>query len=139
MTDAVFVDASFWVVYRDTDELRQPLAARILGELFQERSPLVTTLPVLCEIHAYFARRPLARHRVLKDLCDNPIVTLEEISQKDKSAALEILRKNHDKTYSLCDALSFVVMRRLRVRRAASFDRHFRQFGEFQVIPDQFP
>jgi hypothetical protein len=40
-----------------------------------------------------------------------------------------------DKTYSLCDALSFAVMERLKISRAASFDAHFRQYGKFVVLP----
>src|SRR5579862_3192832 len=138
MTNAVFLDASFWVVYRDPEELRQPLAHRVVAELFRQKAYLVTTLPVVCEIHAYFARRPLIRQTILKELCENPIVTLEEISHQDQNAARELLRVNDDKTYSLCDTLSFVVMRRLKIRRAITFDKHFRQFGEFEVIPNKF-
>lgn len=139
MTKAVFLDASFWVIYRDTEELRQPLAARMVGELFRQKTPMVTTLPVVCEIHAYFARRPVIRETILKELCENPVMMLEEISCEDQRSAREILHANEDKTYSLCDALSFAVMRRLKIHRAASFDKHFRQFGEFEIIPDKFP
>jgi predicted nucleic acid-binding protein len=28
-----------------------------------------------------------------------------------------------------------VIMRRLNIKRAVAFDQHFRQFGEFEVIP----
>jgi predicted nucleic acid-binding protein len=100
---------------------------------------MVTTLPVICEIHAHFARKALARRTILNDFWENPVVVREEISRQDQQEALRILRTNEDKTYSLCDALSFVVMRRLNIRRAVSFDKHFRQFGEFEVIPDKFP
>ena len=34
-----------------------------------------------------------------------------------------------------CDALSVVVMERCRIQVAASFDRHFRQYGKFTVFP----
>jgi predicted nucleic acid-binding protein len=139
MTNPIFLDASFWVIYRNTEELRQPLAAQIVGELFRQKAPMVTTLPVVCEVHAYFARNPMIRETILSELCENPIVTLEEISHQDQNAAIELLRANEDKTYSLCDALSFIVMRRLKIHRAASFDKHFRQFGEFEIIPDKFP
>ena len=71
---------------------------------------------------------------MLNDLCHNPLVTIEEVSHQDQKAALEILRTNQDKTYPLCDAISFVVIRRLKIARAAAFDNHFRQFGEFEVL-----
>jgi predicted nucleic acid-binding protein len=75
----------------------------------------------------------------LRELCENPIVTIERISHQDQTDALALLHINDDKTYSLCDALSFVVMRRLKIHRAVSFDKHFRQFGEFEIIPEKFP
>lgn len=139
MINGVFLDASFWVIYRNEEEISHPLARRIVADLFRQRARLVTTLPVICEIHAYFARRSLAREIILNELWENPIVAMEEISRPDQKEALKLLRANRDKTYSLCDALSFVVMRRLHLSRAASFDKHFRQFGEFEVIPEKFP
>jgi predicted nucleic acid-binding protein len=134
MTNRVFVDSSFWITYRNEREARQPQANRIVADLFQQRAHLVTTLPVLCEIHATFSCNRRKREVILKDLWNNPLVTIENISLQDQSAAVELLRLNEDKTYPICDALSFVVMRRLGIRRAATFDDHFRQFGEFEVI-----
>jgi predicted nucleic acid-binding protein len=43
-------------------------------------------------------------------------------------------RRHRDKTYSLCDALSFAVMQRLGVRHAIAFDRHFREYGKFTLL-----
>jgi len=44
------------------------------------------------------------------------------------------LRAHEDKSYSLCDALSFVVMERLRIREAIAFDQHFRAYGRFTIL-----
>jgi predicted nucleic acid-binding protein len=134
MTNRVFLDASFWIVYRDESEEPHTVARRILGELFRQRAQFVTTLPVICEIHAYFSRARRKRELVLTDLCNNPLVAIEDITARDQLAALELLRRHGDKNYSLCDALSFVVMQRLELQRALSFDQHFHQFGEFEVI-----
>jgi uncharacterized protein len=109
------------------------------GELFRGKPHFVTTLPVVCEIHAHFSRSPLIRNTVLQELCENPLVTIEAVSHHDQRAALTILQTHRDKEYSLSDALSFVIMRRLNIRRAMSFDKHFRQFGGFEVIPEKFP
>ncbi len=86
-------------------ESSHAVARRILGELFLQRSQFVTTLPVLCEIHAYFARAQKKRELVLNDLCNNPVVAIEEISPQDQKTAMELLRRHRDKEYSLCDAL----------------------------------
>ena len=39
-----------------------------------------------------------------------------------------------DKTYSFCDALSFVVMERLGITEAIAFDRHFREYGRVTIL-----
>ena len=132
--NSIFLDASFWIVYREEKEDNHSAARRIMSELFRQRSHFVTTLPVVCEIHAYFAREQPKREQVLKDLFNNPVVVVENILHQDQRAALEILQSHRDKTYPLCDALSFVVMRRLNVKRALAFDSHFCQFGEFEIL-----
>ena len=43
-------------------------------------------------------------------------------------------RSPADKTYSLCDALSFVVMERLGIGEAVAYDRHFREYGQFLIL-----
>ena len=134
MINRVFLDSSFWITYREESEARQPDAQRIVTELFRQQAHFVTTWPVICEIHASFSRNRRKRAVVLKDLCHNPLVTIEEVTHQDQKAALELLAANQDKTYPLCDAISFVVMRRLQLTRVAAFDRHFRQFGEFEVL-----
>lgn len=139
MTNSVFLDASFWVAYRDKDQDNHAEAKPLLKDLFRQRAYFITTLPVICEIHAFFSQKLEIRNQILHDFWNNPVVETENVSHQDEAAAIEILRANKDKTYSLCDALSFVVMRRLNIRRAVSFDKHFRQFGEFDIIPDKFP
>ena len=135
MSDPVFLDASFWIAYRDEQEARHAEARQGLTELFRARTRFVTTLPVLCEIHAYFARSRAKRELVLGDLWNNPLLAIEPVSPQDQEEAIALLRASRDKSYPLCDATSFVVMRRLAITRVAAFDNHFRQFGEFQVIP----
>jgi uncharacterized protein len=48
--------------------------------------------------------------------------------------AIALVRAHEDKAYSLCDALSFVVMERLRINQAIAFDRHFREYGRITIL-----
>jgi predicted nucleic acid-binding protein len=43
--------------------------------------------------------------------------------------ALELLKKRLDKDYSLCDAVSFLLMRRHGINVALTTDKHFEQEG----------
>jgi predicted nucleic acid-binding protein len=41
--------------------------------------------------------------------------------------AIELLQKRTDKTYSLCDAVSFIIMRERGINEALTTDKHFEQ------------
>jgi predicted nucleic acid-binding protein len=130
----VFVDASFWIALRSREEPEHEAARELARQLAAERQLLVTTDLVFAEIHAYFSRWRRLREQILSDFWDSGLFQFRDTSYADKEAAVKILRENQDKTYSFCDAVSFVVIRRLHLRRAASYDEHFRQFGGFEVL-----
>jgi uncharacterized protein len=129
-----FIDASFWIALRSRSAPEHSQAVAIGRRLAAERSFLACTDLVFAEVYAYFSRMRLLREQVITDFWQNPIVRFQEPTYQDKTEAIEVLRAHKDKTYSFCDAVSFMLMRRLKIRRAASFDVHFRQFGEFEVI-----
>jgi len=133
MTSHVFLDASFWIAYRNERQNCHKEATRILTEMFRRRTKFVTTLPVLCEIHAHFSRTP-KKKVILQDFESNPLVHIEEVTHADQQLAFKLLSRQTDKSYSLCDAVSFVVMQRLGLKQALAFDDHFRQFGEFEIV-----
>jgi predicted nucleic acid-binding protein len=54
---------------------------------------------------------------------------LEELHDE----AISLLRERSDKGYSLCDAVSFVIMRQRSIWQALTTDHHFAQEG-FQVL-----
>jgi predicted nucleic acid-binding protein len=56
------------------------------------------------------------------------------ISKNDEEKAIALIRAHRDKLYSFCDALSFVVMERLRIREAIAFDQDFRSCGKFALL-----
>jgi predicted nucleic acid-binding protein len=134
MISHVFLDASFWIAYRDEREDFHQEAKRILSDVFRKRTRILTTFPVICEIHAQFSRSPKKRRVVIEDFRDNPVVGIEEVTHQDQQGAFEVLRRQADKSYSLCDATSFVVMRRIGLRQVLTFDNHFQQFGEFEIL-----
>lgn len=59
---------------------------------------------------------------------------VERIRKADEKRAIALVRGHEDKDYSLCDALSFVVMERLHIAEAIACDRHFRAYGRFTVL-----
>ena len=134
MKSRIFLDSSFWIAYRDAREAECSRAGELVRQFFGERKHFVTTVPVFCEIHARFARNKTRRQTIISDFWHNPLVHLEPLTDADYQEALAILGAQTDKSYPFCDVLSFVVMRRLKIKQVATFDEHFRQFGEFEVL-----
>ena len=80
--------------------------------------------------------RDLPRSVVLAfvtDLLDNPDIETVWVDELLHREALELLAERQDKTYSLCDAVSFVLMRQRGMNEALSTDHHFEQEG-FRIL-----
>ena len=133
--DRVLLDASFWIALRDRREPWHSRARETTLALLKERTVFVFTPLILAEAHAYFCRSPALRSQILDDAERNPTLHWEPVAPADEAEALRLLRAHRDKSYSFCDAVSFALMRRLELHRAAAFDDHFRQFGEFEILP----
>lgn len=87
---------------------------------------------VLSEFVALANSRGLPRAPVLKymsDLLTSPEVRILWVDEPLHRAGLDLLHARPDKTYSLCDAVSFVLMRRFGITEALTTDRHFEQEG----------
>jgi uncharacterized protein len=130
----VFVDASYWIALRAPKDPGHEQALELASRLARERRRLVTTHLAFAEIHAFFVRSRKARTQVINDFTSGSVARLQPVEQEDYQAAFELLKTCDDKTYSFCDAVSFVFMRRLGIRQALSFDQHFYQIGEFEIL-----
>ena len=60
--------------------------------------------------------------------------TILRISKDDERRAVRIVLSYRDKSFSYCDVTSFALLERLRVRHVMAFDRHFRQYGDFEIL-----
>ncbi len=58
-----------------------------------------------------------------------------QVLPEDEAQAIDIVMRYRDKEFSLTDATSFVVMERLGLTDAFSFDNDFSQYG-FRTLPD---
>jgi predicted nucleic acid-binding protein len=87
---------------------------------------------VLAEFVALAQARRLPRPEALEfviDLVANPDIEVVWVDEALHQEGMALLRARPDKTYSLCDAISFVLMRERKVYDALTTDRHFAQEG----------
>ena len=65
----------------------------------------------------------------LADLLNNPRVETIWVDEPLHREAVALLMARRDKSYSLCDAVSFLLMRRRGLTEALTTDHHFEQEG----------
>ncbi|MEH2192838.1 MAG: PIN domain-containing protein [Nostoc sp.] len=95
---------------------------------------------VLAEFIALAQVRRFPRTAALQfiiDLLENPDIETVWIDELLHREAIKLLMARQDKTYSLCDAVSFVLMHRRGVTEALTTDRHFEQEGFRRLLLPQ--
>lgn len=130
----MLLDTSGLYIFLDATDFRQSTSALLL----QTASSRITHNYVLAELVALCNARRVNRSNALAFLdylVDNPEVRVVWVSQQETRQALQFLRERSDKAYSLCDAISFLIMRKAGVTDALTSDRHFEQEGFVRLLP----
>jgi predicted nucleic acid-binding protein len=92
---------------------------------------------VLAEFVALANARGVPRRAALTfltDLLQNPDIEIVWVDVTLHRDAMALLMARQDKTYSLCDAVSFILMRQHSVSEALTTDRHFEQEGFHRLL-----
>jgi predicted nucleic acid-binding protein len=132
----IFVDTGAFIaryVLRD-DHHRQ--AKRAWAEIERSRERCFTSNFVLDETLTLLGRRAsyvFAADRA-RSLLRSAALTILRPDAEDEEQAVEVFAKFADQRVSFTDCVSFVLMRRNRLERAFTFDRHFASAG-FEVTP----
>jgi predicted nucleic acid-binding protein len=133
----VFVDTSALFALTVVEDQNHIHTRELFAQAYRESWSLVTTNAVVVETHALILNRARpGREKALEFLraIGADAYRVVRVRKTDQDKAIALIRAHRDKLYSLCDALSFVVMERLRFREAISFDQDFRSYGRFAVL-----
>ncbi len=132
--ERLFIDTSAWFSYAD---LGDPDHVRIVKAFKPYKGRLVTSNYVLDETITLCRHRLGHRAAVLlgETILDPDLADLIRIEARDERAAWDLFASRSDKDYSFTDCTSFVLMRRLGIRRALALDDDFRREG-FEVTPE---
>jgi uncharacterized protein len=93
---------------------------------------------VLAEFVALAHARNMPREESLAfaaDVLADPEIELVWVDQELHNAAMRLLESQLDKTYSLCDGVSIVLMQRRGVGDALTTDHHYDQAGFRRLLP----
>jgi predicted nucleic acid-binding protein len=133
----VLVDTGGFFALYSANDLDHPRAVEVFRQANSERWQLVTTNTVVVETYALFLNRTgEGRYKAIQFLDDleSSELRVERVSEEDEKKAVALVRAHKDKTYSLCDALSFVVCERLGIGEAIACDDDFRSYGRLVVL-----
>ena len=105
--------------------------------LFRAADVLLTHDYVLAEFIPLCQTRGLQRNKTLefvRVLLANQLLEIVWTNEGHYAQALALLEARMDKTYSLCDAVSFVLMRERGILEALTTDKHFVQEGFLRLL-----
>jgi len=133
---SLFLDTSYFVALEAAGDQYHERAFAYWQSLARVSPLLVTTSYVYGEAVTFFNSR--GQHAKAVEignlLLESPLVSLIHVDEPVFDEARHYFARHSDKSYSFTDCVSFVVMKRLRVRTALTFDRHFAQAG-FEMKP----
>jgi predicted nucleic acid-binding protein len=127
----LFVDTSAWYPLADAGHPDHAALADLLAERIHDGARVVTTNLVVAETHALLLRRGGREPalRFLREVRSDPLVVETSTPEIERRAVDEWLGRYQDQTFTLTDAVSFVVMTDRGIREALALDRHFATAG----------
>src|SRR5437667_256283 len=132
-----FVDTSYLIALENGDDQYHEVASEHWSALAKSSSPsLVTSSYVFVEVVPLLNNHRLHKKAVEvgKNLLTSRVFDVVHVHEDLFYEAWAHFQKHKDKTYSLTDCVSFVLMKRLGIAEALTFDKHFVQAG-FTKLP----
>lgn len=129
----MFLDTSGLLCLADDTEPRHLDAVAIAQSVHKA----VTHSYVLSEFVALANSRRIDRRlalRFLDGVRQEPKIEIVYVDEPLHLKAMDLLRGRFDKSWSLCDAVSFELMERIGLTEALTTDHHFEQAGFVRLL-----
>lgn len=130
----MLLDTSGLLCFLHQDEAQHKTAVELISNY---NGRFITHNYVLAELIALSLVRRFPCSTVLMyslELMENPNVEMVWVDEILHRETMDLLLVRQDKTYSLCDAISFVLMRKKGIREALTTDKHFEQEGFTRLL-----
>jgi len=132
----IFIDTGAFLARYLRNDQHHRSAVAVWKELGLNRENCVTSNFVLDETFTLLGRRAGYAFSVqrAKNIYASQALTICRPEREDEISALQFLGKYADQHISFTDCISFVLMKRKKINRVFSFDRHF-EFAGFHLVP----
>jgi uncharacterized protein len=124
----LFLDTAGWFAAMSPREKGHTIARDAYADAARRNLHLITTSFVVAEMHTLILRwrGPKDGERFLSVALESGAhIVISPDAELVQGAVDRWIRRYRDHPFSLCDAISFEVMRRERLSRALTFDHHF--------------
>ena len=129
----MLIDTSGFLCFNEKEESFHEKAV----ELYDSAKARLTTNYVLAEYTALAQVRGIARQKITEfstRILETREIEIVWVNESLHRQAVELIKERPDKNYSLCDAVSFVVMRVRDISEALTTDKHFEQEGFVRLL-----
>lgn len=129
----MLIDTSGWLSSLDERDFRHERATT----LYASAKRRITHSYVIAELVPLARKRGLSRKIILNFLSvlfDDPTIQIIWVDDALTIRALKLLQVRMDKSWSLCDAASFVIMKDRGIFESLTTDHHFEQAGFVQLL-----
>lgn len=134
----IFIDTGALLGRLDRRDQYHQLASELWREIELHQEPCTTSSFVLTELFTLAGRRisyRVAAQRA-QEIYRSDFLEIVRPGEDDEMKALAYFEKFADQGVSFTDAVSFALMRRHRIDRVFTFDRHF-AFAGFDAVPGE--
>jgi predicted nucleic acid-binding protein len=127
----LFVDTGAWLALNDKNDQYHTKAIDKSSKIKMQKIELLTSEYVIDESITIIRFKISHETACLfgESLFASSIVKIIGITEEDRSKAWEMFKKYKDKEFSFTDCTSFVLMKKLNLKKAFAFDNHFKQVG----------
>ena len=127
----LFLDTSYLIAIESADDQHHKAASAHWANLLKSPRRLVTSSYVLVEVVTLLnSRRSHSKAVELgNNLLSSRLFNVVHVNEELFYAAWRYFQKHKDKRYSMTDCVSFLLMKKLGITEALTFDRHFVQAG----------
>lgn len=132
----IFVDTGAWLGRLHPRDQYHRLASDTWREIALHEEPCSTSSLVLTELFTLLGRRVghgAAAQRA-REIYRSDAMEVLRPTEDDEMKALAYFEKFADQAVGFTDCVSFALMRRHRIQRVFTFDRHFALAG-FEAVP----
>ncbi|HEX8131014.1 MAG TPA: PIN domain-containing protein [Pyrinomonadaceae bacterium] len=131
-----FLDTGYLIALELSKDQNHSMALKHWRGMTRSLPKLVTTSYVFDEVVTFFNSR--GHHAKAIELgnrlLNSSAVQLVQVDEELFYEGWRYFQKHKDKSYSLTDSISFVLMKGMKIETALTFDNHFTQAG-FKKLP----